>query len=49
MKGKRCKRKMVGAIIILSLLFSTIAILTPQATPYAYTHTVFGESSTATW
>jgi hypothetical protein len=37
------------ATIILALLFTAAAGLTPLATSHAYTHAVFGESATATW
>lgn len=46
----RTKSIVLGAVtIILTLLFSAVAALTPLATSYAFTHTVFGESATATW
>jgi len=46
----RVKSTILGsATIILTLLFSAVAVLTPLATSYAYTHTVLGESATATW
>ncbi len=34
--------------IILILLFSAVAALTPLATSYAYTHTVLGENASTT-
>lgn len=49
MNMKNNLRKKIGYIvIILTLLFSTVAALTPLATSYAYTHAVLAEYASNT-